>query len=74
MGSLFTIGGRIKDVTEHDFIGFVISFISLFTFYHFEHIYLIRGKVGHIKFGHEHSIVFGLTGCSCTLCSLTQTK
>jgi hypothetical protein len=49
MGSLFTNGGRIKDVTGHDFIGFFISFIFPFEFYHFEHIYLIHGKIGHIK-------------------------
>jgi hypothetical protein len=30
-------------------MGFFISFTFLFAFYHFEHIYLIRGEIGHIK-------------------------
>jgi len=47
MGSLLTNGERIKDVIRHDFIGILISFISRFSLYHFEHIYLIRGKIGH---------------------------
>jgi hypothetical protein len=50
MGSLLTNGWRITNVTGHDFLGFLISFISLFAFYHFEHIYLICGKIGHINF------------------------
>jgi hypothetical protein len=58
MKSLFTNGGTIKDVVVHmmHIMRFLISFMFfVFALYHFEHIYLICGKIGHIIFGHVHS-------------------
>jgi hypothetical protein len=50
MGSLFTNGGRIKDVIGHYlWINHRIFHKFQFAFFHFEHIYLIHGKIGHIK-------------------------
>jgi len=50
MGSLFTNGGRIKDVIRHDSYHRIYHKFQIFlAFYDFEHIYLIRGKIGHIK-------------------------
>jgi hypothetical protein len=48
---LFTNGGTLKDVTRHDAyhgISQKLNKFFFFSLYHFEHIYLIHGKIGHI--------------------------
>jgi hypothetical protein len=50
MKSLFTNGGTIKDVIVHmmHIMRSHVFHFFVFAIYHFEHIYLICGKIGHV--------------------------